>query len=255
MKQYTVGAPPERVALDIIGPLPVSFKGNKYALIVSDYFTRWVEGYPMADCETTTIAENVINQFICRFGVPHQIHSDQGRQFESGLFKELCTRFSIDKTRTTAFRPQSDGLVERFNRTLEDILSKYISKNQRDWDDQLPWALMAYRSSEHESTKFSPSMLMLGREIQLPVDLVYGPHPQLNEYTDEVSAANKYVNDLQRSMWKVDQRARENIIKSTDRQKRQYDMNSNQRTYHVGDVMWLYTFTEVKKRSPKLQRH
>jgi hypothetical protein len=69
-----------------------------------------------------------------------------------GKFK----KFSIDKTRTTAFRPQSDGLVERFNRTLEDILSKYVSQNQKDWDEQLPWALMAYRSSEHDTTKFSP---------------------------------------------------------------------------------------------------
>ena len=112
MKQYNVGAPLERVALDIIGPLPVSYKGNRYALIVIDYFTKWAEGYPMADMETTTVVENFVNNFICRFGVPHQIHTDQGRQFESGLFKELCARLLIDKTRTTAFRPQSDGLVE-----------------------------------------------------------------------------------------------------------------------------------------------
>ncbi|VDI58319.1 Hypothetical predicted protein [Mytilus galloprovincialis] len=84
------------------------------------------------------------------------MHSDQGRQFESGLFKELCAKLKIDKTRTTSFRPQSNGLVERYNRTLENTISKYISKNQRDWDEQLPWALMAYNSSEHETTKFSP---------------------------------------------------------------------------------------------------
>ena len=102
----------------------------------------------MPDMETTTIVDN----FVCRFGVPRQIHTDQGIQFESGLFKELCKKFSMDKTRTTALRPQSDGLVERFNRTLEDVLSKYISQNQKDWDDQLPWVLMAYRSSEYDTT-------------------------------------------------------------------------------------------------------
>jgi hypothetical protein len=152
MKQCCVGAPMEPVALDLIGPLPLSHKGNKYVLIVSDYFTKWAEGYPIPDMETTTIVDNFVTNFVCRFGVPRQIHTDQGRQFESGLFKELCKKFSIDKTKTTAFRPQSDGLVERFNRTLEDILSKYVSQNQKDWDEQHPWALMAYRSSEHDTT-------------------------------------------------------------------------------------------------------
>lgn len=74
--------------------------------------------------------------------------------------------------------PQSDGMVERLNRTLEDVLSKFVSNHQRDWDQHIPLALMAYRSSVHESTGFSPSMLMFGREIELPIDLLYGPHPE-----------------------------------------------------------------------------
>jgi hypothetical protein len=81
MKQYCVGAPMERVALDLIGPLPLSHKGNKYVLIVSDYFTKWAEGYPIPDMETTTIVDNFVTNFVCRFGVPRQIHTDQGRQF------------------------------------------------------------------------------------------------------------------------------------------------------------------------------
>ncbi|VDI64008.1 Hypothetical predicted protein [Mytilus galloprovincialis] len=207
----------ERVALDIIGPLPISYKNNKYALIVTDYFTKWVEGFPMPDMETTTIVDNLVNHFFCRFGIPCQMHSDQGRQFESGLFKELCAKLKIDKTRTTSFRPQSNGLVERYNRTLENTISKYISKNQRDWDEQLPWALMAYNSSEHETTKFSPSMLMLGREIQLPVDLIYGPHPQEIEYPDETVSHNDYVKNMQEGIWKVSAKARQNISKNSDK--------------------------------------
>ena len=255
MKQYCVGAPMERVALDLIGPLPLSHKGNKYVLIVSDYFTKWAEGYPIPDMETTTIVDNFVTNFVCRFGVPRQIHTDQGRQFESGLFKELCKKFSIDKTRTTAFRPQSDGLVERFNRTLEDILSKYVSQNQKDWDEQLPWALMAYRSSEHDTTKFSPCMLMLGREIELPVDLIYGPHPQSEEFPDETQAVFAYSDNMQKRMWKVQEKARSNILKASDRQKRQYDVRVNQHRYQTGDVVWLHTLLRVKQRSPKLQRN
>ncbi|CAC5405922.1 unnamed protein product [Mytilus coruscus] len=200
MKQYHVGAPMERVALDIIGPFPLSKKGNKYALIVSDYFTRWAEGYPMPDMETKTIIDNFANNFVCIFGVPRQIHTDQGRQFESALFKELCTRLCIDKTRTTPYRPQSDGLVERLNRSLEEILSKYICSNQKDWDEQLPWAFMAYRSSVHESTKFSPCKLMLGREIELPIDLIYGPHPQNEEFSDETHAVNEHMIQITRNI-------------------------------------------------------
>lgn len=255
MKQYNVGAPLERIALDIIGPLPLTNKGNRYALIVADYFTKWVEGYSIPDIEAATIVESFITNFVSRFGVPREIHTDQGRQFESALFKELCKQFRINKTRTTAFRPQSDGLVERFNRSLEDILSKYINKNQRDWDEQLPWALMAYRSSEHDSTKLSPCLMMLGREIELPVDLIYGPHPQREQFKDKVDAKHEYVLNLQEKLWKVQERARKNIIAASDKQKRQYDIKAKQNSYKVGDFVWLYSLVRTKNVSPKLQRH
>lgn len=112
MNQYNVGVPLERVALDSTGPLPLTNKGNKYALIIFDYFTKWAEGYPLTNLEANTIAESFVTNFIRQFGIPRQIHTDQGRQFESTLFKELCRILRIDKTRTTAFRLQSDGLVE-----------------------------------------------------------------------------------------------------------------------------------------------
>lgn len=86
MKQYLVGAPLERVAMDILGPLPETSKGNKYILVIGDYFTKWIEVFPMADQETRTIASIFINKFVSRFGVPHQLHTDQGRQFESKMF-------------------------------------------------------------------------------------------------------------------------------------------------------------------------
>lgn len=244
----------ERVALDIIGPFQLSKKVNKYALIVSDYFARWAEGYPMPDMETKTIIDNFANNFVCRFGVPRQIHTDQGRQFESALFKELCTRLCIDKTRTTPYRPQSDGLVERLNRSLEEILSKYVCSNQKDWDEQLPWAFMAYRSSVHESTKFSPCKLMLGREIELPIDLIYGPHPQHEDFIDETQVVNEHMIQITQNMWKVHEKARQNMVNASENQKKQYDIKSYQHSYKKGNVVWLYTPTRVKNISPKLQR-
>ena len=109
----------ERIAIDVLGPLPITETGNKYILIVADYFTKWVEAYPMPNQEATTVAELLVKQFICRFGVPPLIHSDQGRNFESELFAEMCQLLGIKKTRTTPYHPQSDGMVERFNCTLE----------------------------------------------------------------------------------------------------------------------------------------
>ena len=174
MKQYNVGAPMEWAALEIMGPLPESYHGNMYILVISDYFTRWVEAFGMPDQEASTVADVLVQGFISRFGVPSQIHRDQGAQFESNLFKSLCELLGIQKTRTTPYHPQSDGFVERFNRTLEDMLSKVVDENHKNWDDCLPIVMMAYRSSVHESTGESPVKTMLWRNIQMPVDLMLG---------------------------------------------------------------------------------
>ena len=119
----------------------------------------------MPDQEASTVADVLVQGFISRFGVPSQIHSDQGAQFESNLFKSLCELLGIEKTHTTPYHPQSDGLMERFNRTLEDMLSKVVDENHKNWDDCLPIVMMAYCSSIHKSTGESPVKMMLGRDI------------------------------------------------------------------------------------------
>lgn len=97
----------------------------------------------------------------------------------------MCVLLGIEKTRTTAFYPASDGLVERVQRTIEDMLSKYVKSNQRDWDEILPFMLMAYNSSKHETTNQTPSLLFLGREPNLPVDLLYPPPPEESKFPND----------------------------------------------------------------------
>ncbi|ROT62945.1 hypothetical protein C7M84_019191 [Penaeus vannamei] len=143
LQVYQVCAPLERVAVDIVGPFPVTTQGNRFICVVMDYFTKWPEAYALPDHEAETVAEALVNNFITRFGVPCELHSDQGREFESVVFQECCRLLGIKKTRTTALRPQSDGLVERFNRTLIHEVAKYCSSDQRDWDVKLPSLLMA----------------------------------------------------------------------------------------------------------------
>ena len=170
MQQYLVGTPMERLALDVLGPLPCTRMGNKYILIVADYFSKWVEAFPMPNQEASTVADLLVKEVVCRFGVPLLIHSDQGRNFESAVFTEMCQMLGMYKTRTTPYHPQSDGMVERFNRTLEEQLAKFVDYHQRDWDEHIPYLMLAYRSAIHESTGCTPAKVIFGRDLRLPVD-------------------------------------------------------------------------------------
>ena len=130
LQQYLVGAPMERVGVDVLGPFPVTDSGNRYVLVAMDYFTKWPEAYAVPDQSAATTAERLVEEMFARFGVPAELHSDQGRNFESQVFGEVCRRLGVHKTRTTPLHPQSDGLVERFNRTLATQLAILSSQHQ-----------------------------------------------------------------------------------------------------------------------------
>ncbi|CAC5367719.1 unnamed protein product [Mytilus coruscus] len=177
LRQFEITMPLECVAIDICGPFPVTRDSNEYIIVIGDYFTKWKEAYAVQNHTALVVADKIVTEFFCRFGCPIQIHSDQGREFESDLFEGICYRLGIDKSRTTPYRPQSDGLIERFNRTLKQLLRMFSHENPTDWDDHLPYVLMAYRATEQNSTKCTPNLLMLGREIWCPIDLMAGPPP------------------------------------------------------------------------------
>ena len=111
---------------------------------------------------------------VSRFGVPLSLHSDQGQNFESTVFTEMCRLLGIHKTRTTPLHPQSDGMIERFNQTLEAQISKFVSENQKDWDQYVPLLMMAYRTSVHDTTGETPAIMMMARNLRLPTDLFIG---------------------------------------------------------------------------------
>ena len=248
LRTYNVGAPLERVALDILGPLPDSDRCNKCSLIIGDYFSKWTEAYAIPNQEATTAARVLVGEFMARFGIPRQIHSDQGRNFESKVFQEMCKSLGMDKTRTTPLHPQSDGMVERFNRTIEEMLSKFVAENQRDWDSHLPILMMAYHSAVHETTSFTPCELMFGRQIDLPIDLQLGRPEQENGYQ------NKTVQHLQVRLDRVQAFARGNMKLGSERHKRYYDHKAQNRGFERSDPVWLHIPRCKKGRTPKLQR-
>ena len=155
-------------AMDFVGPLPLSEAGNRYLLVMADYYTRWVEAFPLPDQRAETVARVIVRDIVSRYGVPAVLHSDKGPNFESKLIKELTNLLGIKKVKTTAYHPQCDGLVERLNQTILRMLSKHVAENQKDWDLWLPCVLLAYRSAKQSSTGQSPFRLMYGREARLP---------------------------------------------------------------------------------------
>ena len=117
------------VAIDILGPLPKSNAVNTYILVAGDYFTEWMEAYAIPNQEVVTVAQKLVDELFRPFSLLEHLHSDQGHQFESEVVKEICRSLHIDKTRTIPYHPQSDGLVERFNRTLESMLATCVKEH------------------------------------------------------------------------------------------------------------------------------
>ncbi|KAG8199259.1 hypothetical protein JTE90_003684 [Oedothorax gibbosus] len=231
LQRYNVGAPFERIAIDVLGPLPQTTNGNKYILVVMDYFTKWPEAYVIPNQEATTVAEALLQDWICRFGVPLLLHSDQGTNFTSSVFTGLMDLLGVTKTRTTPLHPQSDGMVERLNRTILNHLSLFTHRNQNDWDQKLPLFLLAYRSAVHETTGLSPSQMLMGRELRLPCDLLFGRPP------DDPSSPVEYLEDLKARLEDVHLFARERIDINTSRMKTRYDAKSHEPAFKIGDKL------------------
>ena len=247
MKQYNVGAPMERIAMDVLGPLPLSHRGNKYLLIVADYFTKWPEAYPIPNQEAVTVATVLVEEFFCRFGMPLEIHSDQDPNFESQVFQEVCKLLQINKTRTTPFHPQSDGMVERMNRTLEAQLAIFVEEHQQDWDNYIPLLIMAYCSAVHDTTKCTPTEMMLGRNLRVPADLMFSLPP-----ADGECSPIQYGSNLQDHMEQVHNFARSHTQLASDRMKKHYDTKAVKTLFHRGDFVWLYNPRRRKGITPKL---
>ena len=231
-----VGEPWERLAIDITGPHPVSATGFRFLLTGIDLFTKWAFAIPCRNHEAQTVARLLVEQVFTIFGPPAQLLSDRGPEFESNLMKELCIGFGIDKIRTTAYKPSTNGAVERFHRTLNSMLGKVISRSQRDWDLHVPYVLSAYRSSVHEATGFSPNYLMFGRELRVPIELVVGfPVEETGQEFNEVVSQRL---DRFRDAYKL---AREHLGQTAQRMKRTYDLRVREKDYKPGDRVWLFS--------------
>ncbi|KRY73849.1 Retrovirus-related Pol polyprotein from transposon [Trichinella pseudospiralis] len=230
MQIHPVGQPFQRVGMDLVGPLEETRRGNRYVLVVCDYFSKWPEAFPLPDAEADTVATALVNGIFCRYGALETLHSDQGRNFEAGMIAEVCWLFGIAKTRTTAYHPQSDGLVERMNRTLIDMLAKVSVDQPEDWDVHLDRVLLAYRSSVHHTTGAIPCRIIFGRELRLLVDVVYGLLQGMQAETTEYTSSDCARNPSRCSTQSEPKQCWSSADKSHGETKRLMDMRKNQAT-------------------------
>eukprot|EP00731_Ephydatia_muelleri_P036553 Em0276g5a len=173
--------------------------------------------------EAATVARKLVDEMFCRFSPPEQLHSDQGRQFESELVKEVCKLLEIKKTHTTPYHPQCNGIVERFNRTLLGMLATTVDSYPSSWEQNIRRVCLAYNSSVHASTGFSPFFLMFGRQVKLPVDLMYGTTQ------GKETAVMEYVKNLKDGLLEAYALVRDRCETEHKRQKSIYD----RKLYHL----------------------
>uniref|UniRef100_A0A5S6QK45 Integrase catalytic domain-containing protein n=1 Tax=Trichuris muris TaxID=70415 RepID=A0A5S6QK45_TRIMR len=205
-----------------------------------DGFSKFAEAFPIPNQEAGTVTKVIVNEFICRYGVPETIHTDQGAQFESALFQSMCAELGIHKTRTTPYHPSGNGQVERMNRTLGNMLAKSVEENQRQWDLTLPKVMMAYRASVQSSTRETPYAMVFGEQCRLPEDMF---RPQ----ESSILSPKDHVKQLRKALGRVHAVARRRLKEARTCQKQQHDKVSRGKPFRVGRLVFLESSGKARK--------
>lgn len=241
-----VSAAFDRMAVDILGPLPVTWTGNQYIVVFVEYLTKWPEIFPVKNIDAVTIACLITDEIIPRHGAPRSLLSDRGKNSLSNIVKEVCNLYSIKKLNTSAYNPACDGLVERLNSMLCQTLSMFVSKHQKDWDVFIPAALLAFRTSPNETTGESPFYLLYGREPLLPMDVSLMPPP------DPASSIAEHRRRIVKQIELAQRLARENIMRTQQKMKAYYDKRAADPDFVEGQQVWVFTPKTYKGLSKKL---
>ena len=181
LQSTEVPEPGHTVGLDIMGPFPRSKRQNEYLLVVVDYFTKWVEMFPLRDVKTPKLVKVLREEIFTRWGVPKYLVSDRGPQFTSQLLAHLCQTWGSVQKLTTSYHPQTN-LTERVNRTLKTMIASYVGDHHQNWDQWLPELRFAINTAQQETTGKTPAELTLGRQLKGPLERLIN-HPPTPNHT------------------------------------------------------------------------
>ena len=210
-----------------------------------DSFSKWAEAFPLRSKEAEGIAKVLVEQVFARFGVPLSILSDQGKEVDGQIMREVCRLFGIEKIRTTPYKP-STNQVERFHRTMNSVLAKTVNESQKDWDLRLPFVMSAYRATRHESTGYTPNLLVFGRENRAPPDIVFGsPEEEPDASYDD------FVEKVRERQVLAYSEVRKSLQKSANRNKKYYDIGLKPKKFSAGE--WVMYFNPRKLRSRQMK--
>lgn len=226
----------EKIAIDLVGPLPMTENGNKYLLTFQDELPKFSGATPLKDIEAKTVVKALMDCFITIYGIPKSILTDRGSQFTSEMFEELCRILKIKHLATTAFHPQTNGALERSHKTLKEFL-RCFPESDPNWDEMVHFATFFYNTSPHVTTKLTPYEVVFGELATIPCSLKKEEIPSYN-YDD-------YVSELKARLRLAHHIARQNILKSKELAKEQYDKNAKPMRIEIGDKVYL------KNNSPK----
>ena len=219
LQPILVSQPLELVHLDYLTLEPS--KGNiENVLVITDHFTKYALAYASKTQTAQATARILWDNCICHYGFPEQFISDQGRNFESDLIKELCKIAGVKKLHTIPYHPQSNGQCERFNSTLCNMLGTLSDEEKSDWKSHLGCMTHAYNCTKHASTTYSPYYLMFGRHPRLPIDVAFGLHKP--NCSDNCSKS-RYIQKLRRRLNYAHKKASKYSSEQAQKYKTSYD--------------------------------
>ncbi|XP_058448821.1 uncharacterized protein LOC131428795 [Malaya genurostris] len=228
MKITTTSSEPfEKLYMDIV-VLPESDWGNRYGLVMQDDLTRYLIVAPMTNQESSTVAQTFVDHYICKFGTPAELVTDNGTNFVSSLMKNVCKILKIKKITTSTYHPQAN-LVERSNRELKTYLRQYVGSDPTTWDQLLPFFTFEYNTTINSSTGYTPFELLYGKRANIP-NSIY-------KYDNDGLYYEDYVNEMRSTFKRLHTQARENLVNSKEKRKELYDRSSNEWQPMWGDLV------------------